>query len=278
VLIQTNSVGPEYFKALGIPLVGGRDFGDEDRADAPLTVVVNEAMARRFWPNEGAVGKRLKLFGDKASREVVGIVKDTRFDSLLEDHKPYLYLPLSQNYTPAVTLYVRTAGDPAAMTAAVRREVQGLDSTLPVFDVRTLREQTDRSLWAERATAVLLMLFGVLALALAASGIFGVVSYFVSQRTRDIGIRIALGARWSHVISFVMKEGLLLVGVGIVLGAGAALALARLLGSMLFGVSPYDPFAFIAAPLVLIAVAAVAGYVPARRATKVDPLYALRAE
>jgi putative ABC transport system permease protein len=278
VLIQTNSVGPEYFKALGIPLVGGRDFGDEDRADAPLTVVVNEAMARRFWPNEGAVGKRLKLFGDKASREVVGVVKDTRFDSLLEDHKPYLYLPLSQNYTPAVTLYVRTAGDPAAVTAAVRREVQSLDSTLPVFDVRTLREQTDRSLWAERATAVLLMLFGVLALALAASGIFGVVSYFVSQRTRDIGIRIALGARWSHVISFVMKEGLLLVGVGILLGAGAALALARLLGSMLFGVSPYDPFAFIAAPLVLIVVAAIASYVPARRATKVDPLYALRAE
>ena len=235
-------------------------------------------MARRFWPNQDAVGKRLKLIRDTAAREVVGVVRNTKVNSLTEQDQPYLYLPLSQHYTPTATVYARTASAPEPFAAAVRREVQTLDPSLPVFDVRTLREQTDRSLWAERSTAGLLTLFGLLALLLAASGIFGIVSYFISQRTRDIGIRLALGAQPAAVIRLVMGEVLVLVGLGVVLGVGATLALTHLLRGLLYGISPTDLFAFVSAPAVLFAVALLASFLPARRAAKIDPLRTLRAQ
>lgn len=278
VLMRANIVGAGYFKTLGIPLLGGREFADTDRFDTPTVVIINEAMARRFWPNQDAVGKRLKLIRDKEPREVVGVVRNTKVNSLTEQEPPYLYLPLSQHYTPTATIYARTTSAPEQLAAAVRREVQTLDPSLPVFDVRTLREQTDRSLWAERSTAGLLTLFGLLALLLAASGIFGIVSYFISQRTRDIGIRIALGAPPAAVIRLVMVEVLTLVGLGIVLGVGATLALTHLLRSLLYGISPTDLFAFISAPAVLCAVAILASFLPARRAAKIDPLRTLRAQ
>jgi predicted permease len=278
VLVRANIVGAGYFKTLGIPVLSGREFADTDRADTPTVVIVNEAMARRFWPNQDAVGKRLKLIKDPAAREVVGVVRNTKVNSLTEQDQPYLYLPLSQHYTPTATVYARTTSAPEQFTAAVRREVQTLDPSLPVFDVRTLREQTDRSLWAERSTARLLTLFGLLALLLAASGIFGIVSYFISQRTRDIGIRLALGAQPAAVIRLVMGEVLVLVGLGVVLGVGATLALTHLLRSLLYGISPTDLFAFISAPAVLFAVALLASFLPARRAAKIDPLRTLRAQ
>jgi len=278
VLVKTNIVGADYFKTLGIPVMKGREFTDRDRSDTATVVIVNEAMAQRFWPNQDQLGRRLKLIKDTTGREVVGVVKNTKINSLKEQDQPYLYLPLSQHYTPTATVYVRTANNPAQMTAAVRREVQNLNPKLPVFDVRTLREQTDRSLGVERATALLLTFFGLLALLLAASGMFGVMSYFVSQRTRDIGIRIALGAQPSDVIKLVMGEGLVLILIGVVLGSVAALALTHLLRTILFGISPTDPFAFIFAPLILVILALVASYIPARRASKVDPLRTLRME
>jgi predicted permease len=278
VLTRANIVGAGYFKTLGISVVSGREFADTDRFDTPTVIIVNEAMARRFWPNQDAVGKRLKLIRDTVAREVVGVVKNTKVNSLTEQDQPYLYLPLSQHYTPTATIYARTTSAPEQLSTAVRREVQTLDPSLPVFDVRTLREQTDRSLWAERSTAGLLTLFGLLALLLAASGIFGIVSYFISQRTRDIGIRIALGAQPAAVVRLVMGEVLVLVGLGIVLGVGATLALTRLLQSMLYGISPTDLLAFISAPAVLFAVALLACFLPARRAAKIDPLRTLRAQ
>jgi predicted permease len=278
VLVRANIVGAGYFKTLGIPMLNGREFADTDRFDTPTVVIVNEAMARRFWPNQDAVGKRLKLIKDTTAREVVGVVRNTKANSLTEEDQPYLYLPLSQHYTPTATIYARTTSAPEQLAAAVRREVQTLDPSLPVFDVRTLREQTDRSLWAERSTAVLLTLFGLLALLLAAGGIFGIVSYFISQRTRDIGIRIALGAQPAAVIRLVMGEVLALVGLGVVLGVGATLALTHLLRSLLYGISPTDLFAFISAPAVLFAVALLASFLPARRAARIDPLRTLRAQ
>jgi predicted permease len=278
VLVRANIVGAGYFKTLGIPMLSGREFADTDRFDTPTVVIVNEAMVRRFWPNQDAVGKRLKLIKDTTAREVVGVVRNTKVNSLTEQDQPYLYLPLSQHYTPTATIYTRTTSAPEQFAAAVRREVQTLDPSLPVFDVRTLREQTARSLWAERSTAGLLTLFGLLALLLAASGIFGIVSYFISQRTRDIGIRIALGAQPAAVIRLVMGEVLALVGVGVVLGVGATLALTHLLRSLLYGISPTDLFAFISAPAVLFAVALLASFLPARRAARIDPLRTLRAQ
>jgi len=278
VLVKTNIVGADYFKTLNIPVLSGREFANSDTASTAKVVVVNEAMAQRFWPNQNPLGKRLKLIRDTAGREVIGVVKNTKINSLKEQDQPYLYLPLSQHYTPTATIYVHTAKNPTQLTAAVRNEVRNLNPNLPVFDVRTLREQADRSLGTEHGTAMLLTFFGLLALLLAAGGMFGVMSYFVSQRTRDIGIRMALGAQPSDVIKLVMGEGLLLILIGVTLGLLAALGLTHLLRTILFGISPNDLFSFISAPLILIFLALLASYIPARRASKIDPLRTLRTE
>lgn len=277
-LVKTNIVGADYFKILNIPVLNGREFANSDTAETTKVVMVNEAMAQRFWPNQNPLGKRLKLIRDTDGREVIGVVKNTKINSLKEQDQPYLYLPLSQHYTPTATIYVRTAREPAQLTAAVRNEVRNLNPNLPIFDVRTLREQADRSLGTEHGTAMLLTFFGLLALLLAAGGMFGVMSYFVSQRTRDIGIRMALGAQPSDVIKLVMGEGLLLILIGVAFGILAALGLTQLMRTMLFGISPVDPFAFISAPLILIFLALLASYIPARRAARIDPLRTLRVE
>jgi predicted permease len=241
-------------------------------------MVINEAMANRFWPDQDPIGKRLKLFGDQDYRQVVGIVADSKYNSLTEPRRPFMYIPLLQEYSPQVNLHVRTSGDSKELVAALRGEVQSIDPSLSVLNVETLTDRIQQSLGGERTQATLLGTGGVLALLLAAIGLYGVMSYSVAQRTREIGIRMALGAGRGNVMGLVLKQGVTLVSAGVVLGLGAAFAVTRLLASLLFGVSAADPITFVGTSAVLLFVALLASYVPARRATKVDPIIALRYE
>ena len=256
----------------------GRDFAETDSATSPKVMVINEAMAKRFWPDQDALGKRLKLFGDQDYRQVVGIVGDSKYNSLTEPQRPFMYIPLLQEYSPQVNLHVRTSSDPKAMIAALRGSVQAIDPSLSVLNIETLTDRIHQSLGGERSQATLLGTGGVLALVLAAIGLYGVMSYSVAQRTREIGIRMALGAGRANVMGLVLKQGVALVSAGVALGLGAAFAITRWLASVLFGVGASDPITFIATSGVLLAVALIASYVPARRATKVDPIIALRYE
>jgi len=276
VLVQVNNVGLRFFETLGIPLITGRDFTEQDGENAPQVVIVNETMARRYWPNQNAIGKRFKFFGDESYREVVGVARDTKYNSLTEANTPFIYRPLLQNYADAGTLHVRATGDAAQITAAVRGAVNELAPNLPLLNVQTLSDCIDQSLDGQRSQTRLLAFFGLLALLLSSIGIYGVMAYSVAQRTREIGIRMALGARSQNVLSLVAMQGMALVMGGVALGLIGAFAVTRLIGSLLFGVGAADPVTFVIASLLLVGVAALAGYLPARRATKVDPLIALR--
>jgi predicted permease len=276
VLVQLNNVGLRFFETLGIPLLQGRDFSEQDGEGAPQVVIINETMARRFWPNQDAIGKRFKFFGEEFYREVVGVARDTKYNGLTEANTPFIYVPLLQNYSGAGTLHVRATGDAAQITAAVRGVVKELAPNVPLLNVQTLSDRVDQSLNGQRLQTRLLAFFGLLALLLSSIGIYGVMAYSVAQRTREIGIRMALGARSQNVLSLVVRQGMALVMGGVALGLIAAFAVTRLIGSLLFGVGAADPATFVAASLLLVGVAALAGYLPARRATKVDPLIALR--
>jgi putative ABC transport system permease protein len=279
VLVQTNNISTGFFDTLGIPLLHGRDFAETDNQQSPRVMIINQAMASRFWPDQDPVGKRLKLFGDQDFREVVGIVGDSKYNSLTEPRRVFMYIPLAQEYVPQINLHVRTASDAKSLIAGLRNEVQQLDSSLPVGNAQTLSERVENSLGGERSQATLYGAGGILALVLAAVGLYGVMSYTVAQRTREIGIRMALGAGRGNVMGLVLKQGVTLVSVGIVLGLGVAFATTRvLLATLLFGVSAMDPLTFAATSAALIVVALLASYVPARRATKVDPIIALRYE
>jgi putative ABC transport system permease protein len=278
VLVQTNNIAPGFFETLGIPLLRGRDFNENDSQRAPKVMIVNEAMAARFWPGQDVLGKRLKLFGDQDFREVVGLVADTKYNSLTEPRRAFMYIPLQQEYVPQINLHVRTSSDAKGLVAALRNEVQQIDPSLPVLNIQTLSERVENSLGGERRQATLLGSGGILALILAAVGLYGVMSYSVAQRTREIGIRMALGAGRGNVMGLVLKQGLTLVAAGVVLGLGAAFGITRMLASLLFGVSAIDPITFAGTSAVLLLVALLASYIPARRATKVDPIIALRYE
>jgi predicted permease len=278
VLVQLNNVGLRFFETLGIPLLQGRDFSERDDENAPQVVIINETMARRFWPNQDAIGKRFKFFGEEFYREVVGVARDTKYNDLTEANTPFIYAPLLQNYSNAGALHVRTTGDATQITAAVRGVAKELAANVSLLDVQTLGDRIDQSLDGPRAQTRLLAFFGLLALLLSSIGIYGVMAYSIAQRTREIGIRMALGARTQNVLSMVIRQGMTLVGIGVALGLIAAFAVTRLIGSLLFGVGAADPVTFVIASLLLVSVAALAGYLPARRATKVDPLIALRHE
>jgi predicted permease len=279
VLVQVNSVSPGYLDTLGIPLLRGRDFLDSDTTGAPLVVVVNETMAQRFWPGEEAIGKRFKFFGDNDYTTVIGIAKNAKYNGVAEDPTPFIYQPVRQNYTPNATLHIRAAGNAGGLGGAVRAAVLEIDPTLSVFNIRTLEEQVSNSLAGLRLNVIMLTTFGLLALLLASIGLYGVASYAVTQRTREIGVRMALGASASSVLRLVLGRGLTLVGIGVALGLALALVGSRFISpDVLPNVSVRDPLTFTATAVLLTAVALLANYLPARRATRIDPLIALRSE
>jgi putative ABC transport system permease protein len=279
ILVQVNSVSPGYFDTVSIPLVRGRDFSMSDSTGAPLVVIINQTMAERFWPGEEAIGKRFKFFGDTDFTTVIGIARNAKYNAVAEDPIPFIYQPLRQNYNPAATLHIRSEGDAAGLAPAIRREVQQLDRTLSVFNIRTLADQVTTSLAPLRTNVILLMAFGSLALLLASIGLYGVASYSVGQRTREIGVRMALGARPSSVLRLVLGNGLMLVALGLVLGLAASFALTAVVpDGLLPNVNARDPWTFAGTSLLLAVVAFVATFFPARRATKIDPLLALRTE
>jgi predicted permease len=278
ILTDVNTIGLGYFETLGIPLLKGRDFAPTDRENTPRVAVINEAMARRFWPGEEAIGKRFRFHGDQAPIEIVGVVRNSTVINLGEDPRPVAYTPLLQNYAPQVTLHVRTAGSPDSVLGTVRREVQALERNLPLQNVNTVGEIIAQALWAPRMGAGLLGLFGLLALLLAGVGLYGVISYSVGQRTQEIGVRMALGARAVDILRMVVGQGVVLVVVGVGVGIAAALALTRPVSTLLYSVNAADPLIYAGVAAVLVVTALVACYVPARRAMKVDPLVALRYE
>jgi len=278
--VDVNTVAPRYFETLGIDLVLGRDFTPEDREGAPPVVIINESFARRFYRgDQNPLGKRISVTGREGPlMEIVGVARDGKYNTLGEAPLPYFYLPHDQHLSTEMTLLAHTAADPRTLLGAVRGEIRALDKNLPVSNVQTLNEHIGGALLVPRGAAALLGIFGMLALLLASVGLFGVMSYSVVRRTREIGIRIALGAQTSDVLKLVMIESLGLVLSGVVLGLVAAFAVTRVLGSLLYGVSPIDPVTFAGVVTLLVAVALVASFLPARRAAKVDPMVALRYE
>jgi predicted permease len=275
--IDYNIVEPKFFQAMSIPLLQGRDFNWQDAEGKQPVVIINEEMARRFWPNQNALGKRLGTNGVEGLLEVVGIVKNDRYYNLNETPRPYMYLPFQQNYNARMNLFVQTSVDASILLPALRGELQTLNRDMP-YRLMTMTESLGLALAGQRLAAVLLGVFGALALGLAAMGLYGVMSYSVNQRTREIGILMALGAQQSYVLGLVMKQGLILTGIGLLIGLAASFALTRFLSNLLYGIGATDLLTFGVISLILAAVAGVAVFLPARRATKVDPMIALRYE
>ncbi|MET0397620.1 MAG: ABC transporter permease [Longimicrobiaceae bacterium] len=273
---QFVSVDEGYFRTLRIPLVAGRGFAATDRAGSPPVVVVNERLARRLWPGESPVGKRLRVEGK--DREVVGMARDGKYEQPGEDPASFLYLPIGQEPVEQATVLVRSRGEPAAALAAVRRAVAELDVDVPLREAMPLPATIGLALFPQRLAAVLVGAFGVLGMVLAAVGIYGLLAFHVGQRRHEIGVRLALGARAGDVLRMVLRQGMALVALGIAAGLAGALVMTRVLESLLFGVSPTDPLTFAAVPLALCAVALLASWLPARRAARTDPMTALRAE
>ena len=275
VAAEYNVVGEGYFATIGIPIVAGREFARTDDENAPLIAIINETMAAKYWPGKNAVGQRLKV-KDKWI-EVVGTAKDSKYSEMLEAAKPFFYLPLRQNFSVQNGFIIRTDQSATAIMNALAREIRALDPNLAPLDTVSLQEQVNRMSYSRQLAATLLAVFGGIALFLAAIGLYAVMSYSVSQSTRELGMRMALGANAAAVLRLVVSRGLRLTILGMAIGAIASLALTRLITTLLYKVSPRDPIAFGSALLILTAVALVACFVPALRAARIDPARALRA-
>jgi predicted permease len=272
--VEYNEVGPDYFVTMGIPLVSGREFTRADDEKAALVAVVNETMAGRYWRGKDPIGERVQVKG--RWMRVVGVAKDSKYQSVRETPKPFFYVPWRQNFSVGGGLYVRTPLSPETMATALAREVHALDGNLAPYEMITMQEQVDRSTSPQKVAVTLIGVLGGLALLLAAIGLYGVMSYAVSQSARELGLRMALGADASNVWRLVMSRGLVLIALGVLIGAAAALGLTWLMGNLLYKVSPRDPLAFGAAFAVMTIAALAACFLPAWRATRTDPARALR--
>lgn len=269
-----------YFQALGIPLLYGRNFSEIENREARHVILINEALARKYFPNENPIGRTLDvaMFEKSNPTQIIGVVGNVRYESLIDEFAPAVYFPHPELAYPFMTFVVQTDGDPAAIAPAVQKELRALDPNQPVSDLRTMKQVMAESVSRSRFNTLLLVLFAGLATLLSAVGIFGVMNYSVAQRTREIGLRLAIGAQPKQVLVLVLKQGLRLTIIGLVLGLAAAFGLTRLLSGLLFGVAPVDPTTFTSISVLLVLVALVACYLPARKAMKIDPLSALRYE
>jgi putative ABC transport system permease protein len=280
-LPKTNyfAVTPGYFKAMGIPLLKGRDFTERDNADSPRVVIINETMANTLFPGEDPVGKRLHITMDEEIfREIVGVVGDVKQNGLDKQTRNQTYEPFAQEPSTVMSLIVRSSGNPAGLIGAIRAEVLALDKDLPLNSARTLPDIISASVAQQRFSMLLLCVFATVALVLAAVGLYGVMSYSVTQRTHEIGIRMALGASKRDVLRLVVGQGTALAVTGVGIGLAGSVLLTRLMAGLLFGVSATDPLTYLLIALLLTGVALVASFIPARRAAKVDPMIALRYE
>lgn len=277
-LVVFDDVTPGYFAALHIPLLSGRELTDFDRENTTPAVVISKAMADIVWPGQDPLGKHFFVVVDPTKYEVVGVVGTTIIGAVGEDPQPVAYVPMRQQYSPQASLLVRTTGSPEPIMGAVRAQVSQLDRNLALTNGQTVGELLGQGLWAARMGAALLGLFGLLSLILASIGIYGVLSYSVTQRTSEIGIRVAMGAQPLQVLALVLRQGMALAGVGVFFGVLVALPISRFASTLLYGVDTYDPVTYIAISVLLMAVAFLACYVPAHRATRIDPLVALRFE
>jgi predicted permease len=280
---MTGSAGPDYFKTMGTPLLEGREFTDDDQPKSEHVAVVNEYFVRRLMPELSspaeAVGKRFSFRGASGPfTRIVGVAKGGKYFNIAEDPRPFVWTPMAQDYNSSGIIVVRTKGNPEGLFGPVRGQVQSLDPNLPLYDVKTFTEHMKFALFPAKVAATVLGVFGLVALLLAAIGVYGITSYAVAQRTHEIGVRLALGAQLSDVLRLVLGHGLKLTIIGAALGLVGAFLATRAITSVLYGVSATDPLTFGFVSLLLIGVALVASYVPARRATKVEPLIALRNE
>jgi predicted permease len=271
-----NTVGPHYFETMGIAIVRGRSIGPRDVAGQPLAIVINETMARRYWAGRDPIGGTVRFDGRVGT--VVGVARDGKYQRLSEAARNFIYFPVLQSYRPDMVLHVRTDTDPALVLPSVQAAVRSLDPNMPLFDVRTLEEHMRISTFVPRMAASMLGLVGVLGLLLAAVGLYGVIAFNASQRTREIGLRMALGARRADVIWLVLRDGFAVAAIGIGIGMALAFGAGRLVAKQLTGVSGSDPLSFAGTAAILAAVAALACLLPARRASALNPLTALRRE
>jgi predicted permease len=273
-IVEYNEVGPEYYATMGIPLISGREFTRADDEKAALVAVVNETMAAQYWRRGNPIGERVQVKG--RWMQVVGVAKDSKYESVRETKRPFFYVPLRQNFSRGADLFIRTPLNAETMARALAREIRTLDPGLALYEVITLQEQVDRSTSPQMVAVTLVSILGGLALLLATIGLYGVMSYAVSQSRRELGLRMALGAKASNLLRLVISRGLALTAGGVFLGGVVALALTRLLGNLLYEVSPYDPLAFGSALAVMTIASLVACFLPAWRASRTDPARALR--
>jgi putative ABC transport system permease protein len=274
-----RSISPDYFRVMGIPLLKGREFSGADHERAPMVTVINETMAKRYWPNADPIGQRIKETSNGAVwREIVGVIGSVRHSGRGAEPRPEMFVPWNQVPASALNVAVRTQVEPASVGITLRRAVATIDSNLPVFEMLPMEERLSESVAQPRFHTTLLVIFAVLALVMAVVGLYAVMAVLVAQRTHELGIRVALGAQRRDVIGLVLRQGIKLVSLGIVIGLAGAWALTRVLATLLYGVKPTDPLTFVAVPVLLIAVAILACWLPARQAASVDPLTALRYE
>jgi predicted permease len=274
--VDVARVDEGFFDAAGIPILHGRNFAPSDAPNGPPVAVINEAMAQRFWPRQDPIGHVFRSDGRELT--VIGVARTAKIRTLEEQPRPFVYLPLSQNYSPLLWLVARTRGDADQALPAVLEQLRALDPDVMILEAKTMERHLATMLLPARLGALTFTAFAALALALATIGVYGIVAYALRSRTREIGIRLSLGAQPAAAVRLLMGSGLRLVALGVVIGLALSALGARLLASFLYGVSAYDPVTFGAVPVVLVAVGALASYLPARRAIRVDPVVALKAE